>query len=120
MDNDLIVGVIVMALCGFGCGALFFGIGIWADKSEKPFGFWANRPIPEEKVTDVAAYNRANSVMWKAYSTVYWLSGIVSLFGVFGEEFILAGAIILTAAFIPGIFFLVSHYRKIEKRFTCG
>ena len=32
MDGAKIFGVIIMALCGFGCGALFFGMGVWAAK----------------------------------------------------------------------------------------
>ena len=117
MDSDLIVGAVVMMLCSFGCGALFVTIGRLAEKARKPFGFWAGKSVPADKVTDVVGYNHANAVMWKTYSTPYWLSGVVSLFGFWGEGFILCGAIILSAACFPGIFFLISHYRKIENKY---
>ena len=68
MDVGTIFGVIVMALCGFGCGALFFGIGVWAGKAKKPVHFWAGSRIDPRTITNVAAYNRENARMWKKFS----------------------------------------------------
>ena len=117
MNNENVVGAVVMAFCSFGCGVLFFCIGNFASGAKKPFGFWAGSTVPMEKVTDLHAYNHANAVMWKIYSIPYWLSGIFGLLGFWSEGFILASAVVMCAACFPGIFFLISHYRKIEKRY---
>ena len=117
MDSDLIVGAVVMLLSSFGCGALFVTIGRLAEKARKPFGFWAGKSVPADKITDVVGYNHANSAMWKVYSVPYWLSGVVSILGFFGEGFTLAGAVIMIAACFPGIFFLILRYTKIEKQY---
>ena len=117
MDNESLIGAIIMALCCFGCGLTFFVIGYFAEKAKKPVNFWSGTSVPVEKVTDIPAYNHANAVMWKVYSVPYWLAGIFGCLGVIGDVYTMASAIILFLACFPGLFFLVWKYRKIEKRY---
>ena len=117
MDNDQIVGAIVMIVCGFGCGALFSAIGRFAKRSKKPFGFWAGKSVPMDKVTDLCGYNHANALMWETYAMPYWLSGVLGLFGIFCEGFTLASAIVMSAAAFPGVFCLIYYYTRIEKKY---
>ena len=117
MDKAQIAGMVIMAFCCFGCALLFFGIGIWADKSEKPVHFWSGTKIDPEKVTDIPGYNHACSVMWKWYSIPYWMSGIFSCLDFMGRGFMVTAAVLLFAACIPGLFFLVRQYRRIEKTY---
>ena len=117
MDKEAVAGAIIMVLCCFGCGMLFWSIGAWAEKSEKPMGFWSGSKVDPEKVTDIPAYNHANAVMWKTYALSFWLSGVIGCLGFLGEAFTMAAAILMTLACFPGMFFLVFRYRKIEKQY---
>ena len=115
MDN--LAGLIIMSVCCFGCGLLFFGIGVWADKSNKPIHFWAGTKIDPEKVSDISGYNHACALMWKAYSIPYWGCGILSCMDGINRIFSIASAVLLFLACIPGVFGLVWQYTKIEKRY---
>lgn len=115
MDN--LAGMIIMALCCFGCAILFFGIGVWADKSEKPFHFWAGTKIAPEKVMNISAYNRACAVMWKFYSVPYWSCGVLACLSGIDRIYMTVSAVLLFLAGIPGSFVLVWQYTKIEKKY---
>ena len=47
---------------------LFTCIGIYAWMRKKPMWFWAGDTVPEDEITDVCAYNRANGIMWLCFS----------------------------------------------------
>lgn len=87
--------------------ALFTGIGIFAWKRKKPMWFWAGSTVKESEIRDVPAYNRANGVMWLAYSALFWACTFLGLYGM-----ALAG-IVLMAACTVGIVLLVIVYQKI-------
>ena len=112
MDKDLLIGIVTMCFCCFGSGLLFWGLGIWSEKSKKPMGFWAGSEIAASRISDISGYNHANAVMWKWYSLPYWIGGIVGCFGYMTA----AGVIMFLAAF-PGIPILISQYKRIEKQF---
>lgn len=44
--------------------ALFTGIGIYAWNRKKPMWFWSGTVVKEE-LSDAAAYNHANGVIWR-------------------------------------------------------
>ena len=112
MDGETILGAIVLIFCGFGCGALFYGIGAMALKNRKPAGFWANGPeIKEEDVSDIPAYNRENARMWKLYSLWFWVSGL----GYFVNAY--AAVIVLVIGSTAGGALLVAQYLRIEKKY---
>ena len=117
MDKGSTAGAIVMALCCGLCAMTFLGIGIWAEKASKPMSFWSGTTVDPEKVRDIRQYNHACAQMWKGYSVPYWLAFILSWLGFFGEIYIIAAAVLLSVACVPGLFFLIWRYRVIEKKY---
>ena len=118
MGNGSVVGAVIMALCCFGCGLTFSCIASCAKKSKKPFHFWSGSKVDPEKVTDIPAYNRANAAMWRVYAIPYWIAGVFGCLGFLGDIFATVSAVIMFLACIPGVFFLVLRYTKIEKEFV--
>ena len=68
------------------------GLGIYAWKRKKPMWFWSGSTVSESEITDVPRYNRANGIMWIAFSSVLWagtiagcmsmkISGIIMIVG---------------------------------------
>ena len=115
---EKILVAIVMGVCGFGCGGLFYGIGTWALKSRKPFGFWANgKEIKAEDVSDIAAYNRACARMWKLYSIPYWLCGLGGMVTAWHPVFPIPCMIVMILACSVGIWWLVRSYERIWKQY---
>ena len=108
MFGKNIAGVVIMLVCSWGCAVLFYFIGRFADKNQKPIHFWAGTQIDPRHVSDIAAYNHESAVMWK-----------LSCFGLISEVFIIAGAAVLFIACFPGLCFLIQKYRKIEKTYIC-
>lgn len=117
MDKSELIGAIIMAICCFGCGMLFFGIGVRADKSTKPVNFWAGKEVDPTKVSELSGYNHACAVMWKRYSVPYWLAGVFSCMNALGSGYMIAAAILLFVACFPGIILLIRQYRQIEKKY---
>ena len=109
MDNGGINAAVIMACGCFLLGFLFFGIGIWADRSKKPAHFWAGIPVKEERVSDVKAYNRAYGRMWKSYAVPYMIAGILAF-----RSAVAAGILVGLACF-PGVLFLVFRYIRLER-----
>ena len=93
------------------CSALFTGIGIYAWNRKKPMWFWSGTAVKEEEISDVAAYNHANGVMWMLYSLIFWMSAIISHWNDYIALFlIIAGTVI-------GIPFLVVAYKRIYAKY---
>ena len=115
MDNEALVGAIIMCVVCCGCGALFFGIGIWANRLEKPMHFWSGSAIDPKTVSDIPEYNRKNAVMWKWYSLPYWLAGIFGVLGCKHEWCTYVALACLLLAAIPGLGILIACYKRIEK-----
>ena len=67
---DDIIWLIIMAPVS----ALFTGIGIYAWRRKKPMWFWSGSTVEESEISDVAAYNRANGIMWLVFSLIMWVS----------------------------------------------
>ena len=109
------IGAIIWYVTMFGCGALFYGIGIYARRREEPMWFWSGSKVDSSTITDVVEYNRENARMWKVYSLWYWTSGIL---WVWSEH---AALVVLLIGSTVGIGLLVHTYLKIEKKYkkTC-
>ena len=107
------VGQIIMIICCLGCAALFYGIGIWADKSEKPVHFWSGSKVDPATIADVDSYNHDNAVMWKIYSIPYWIAGVLAFF----DQSMIYATVLLVLACFPGMLFLVRQYMRIERRY---
>lgn len=91
---------------------LFTGIGIYAMKRRGPMWFWSGTTVREEEITDVAAYNRANGIMWILFSLPFWISTFMGLWKkAWAGAFMFAGC-------MAGMAFLVICYGKIYKRYS--
>lgn len=93
------------------CAGVFFGIGIYASKLKKPMWFWSDIKIQENQIKDIKSYNKANSRMWKIYSTPYWIAGILSFW-----DMTVSGIIVFISCTL-GIAFLIIYYGRIEKKY---
>ena len=104
-------GMIIWSITIFGCAILFLGLGVYAEKREKPMHFWSGTTVDEKKITDVKAYNKENGRMWKIYSLWYFASGIIYFWNVG------MAIAILVASCTVGMLILVATYNKIEKKY---
>lgn len=73
-EKRMIIGFVIWSIVAL----LFFGIGIWSRKAEKPVGFWSNVKAPE--VNDVKEYNNAVSIIWFVFAVIFELLGFPLLF----------------------------------------
>ena len=105
MDN--IIWLIIMIPVSL----LFTGIGIFAWQRKKPMWFWSWSTVKGSEISDVAAYNRANGIMWLVFSLIMWVSTVL------GAMNMKAGGILLTAGCIIGVPLLPVVYGKIYQKF---
>ena len=85
------------------CSMLLTGIGIWAWRRKEPMWFWSGSTVKAEELSDVKGYNRANGIMWIAYSLVLWACTAIGLWNVKAAGILLVilcpvGAVIMAAA----------------------
>lgn len=104
---DCIIWLIIMIPISL----LFTGIGIYAWRRKKPMWFWSGSTVKESDISDIAAYNRANGIMWLVFSLVMWVSTIL------GAMNVKTGGIILIAGCIIGIPTLPIVYGKIYRKY---
>jgi hypothetical protein len=91
----------------FGCAALFYGIGVYAQRIDKPMHFWSGTKVDPKQITDVERYNHENGVMWKLYSLWYVAAGLAQIWSM------LVGVIILIGSCSIGLVLLILTYNKI-------
>ena len=91
--------------------SLLTGLGIFAIRREKPMWFWSGSTVKEEEISDVPAYNRANGIMWIAYSAIFWAATILGLWRTS------AGGIVLLAGGALGTIALPITYSRIYRRY---
>ena len=104
-------GIIIWCITIFGCAILFYGLGIYAEKREKPMHFWAGTTVDASKISDVKAYNKENARMWKLYSLWYFASGIIY----FWFPGISVALLVLSCTL--GIGILIGMFNKIERKY---
>ena len=102
----------IFAFCVGLCAATFTGIGVFALRRQEPMWFWSGSMVRREELTDVAAYNRANGIMWLTYAAVYWLCIPVGMVNS------TAGGIALVVVSIAGGGLLVVAYQKIYAKYA--
>ena len=105
-------GIIIGCVVCFGCGILFYGIGAYAKRLEKPMWFWSGCEVDSSKITDVKAYNRENAAMWKMYSLWYFAAGFANIFSP------IAFLLILIGSCTVGLALLVRRYNRIFKKYS--
>ena len=113
MDGEQIVGMVIMCVTGFGCAGLFSAIGVWAEKRKDPMNFYSGTSVDPATISDVDAYNRENSKMWKAYAIPYWISGIFQLLSIFWSPLAIFAVILMISSATLGIVWLIRRYTKI-------
>ena len=93
---------------------LFTGLGIYAWRRKKPMWFWSGSTVPEEEISDIPAYNRANGLMWLSFSLVFWLSAVLggAVGGLAGGIALIAGVVVL-GPLLPVIYSKI--YQKYRK-----
>ena len=106
------MGAIIWYVTIFGCALLFYGIGIYAKKIDKPMWFWSGSTVDADKITDIKSYNNECSRMWKIYSLWYWISGFAHLISVE------LAVVILILGCTIGIGILVKTYLHISMNYT--
>ena len=105
-------GKIIWWVVSFGCAILFYAIGAYAQKLEKPMWFWSGTEVKAEQITDIKQYNKENGVMWKLYSLWYAAAGLAEIWNT------IVALIILVLSCTVGIVILVRSYLKIYRKYT--
>ena len=90
---------------------LFTGLGIYAWRRKKPMWFWSGSTVEESEITDVPAYNRANGIMWLAFSALFWVSTVL------GCLQLKTGGILLFAGCMLSVLILPFVYGRICKKY---
>lgn len=117
MDGEQLFGMIIMCVVSFGCGALFYGIGLWAQKRKDPMHFYAGTTVDPKRITDIPAYNEENASMWKRYSLPYFTTGVLEIASAYDAHFSIAAIVLLITAGTIGIFWLLWQYKLICSRY---
>ena len=105
-------GKIIMCVISLICATLFFGIGVYAKKSNKPMGFWSGGPqIDASKITDMKKYNNENAIMWQVYSLFYFGSALSAILSP------IISAILLIVGCTLGVGLLIVAYNRICKKY---
>ena len=120
MNAGKILGAIVMILCGFGCGALFFGIGVWATKRKDPMHFYSGTTVDPKTISNVPAYNRENGKMWKQFSVPFWMCGVLAIGSLWADWCAVGYTILIFVGSIAGGVGLVLRYNKIRKKYAAA
>lgn len=105
-------GEIIMCIISLICAFMFFGIGVYARKTDKPMGFWSGSEINASEITDIPKYNKENAIMWQVYSLFYFGSALAAIFAP------IASAILLTLGCTIGLWPLTVAYNKIYKKYS--
>ena len=91
---------------------LFTGIGIYAWRRKEPMWFWSGSTVKESEISDTAAYNRANGIMWLVFSLMLWISTVL------GALNMKIGGILLIAGCMIGVPILPIIYGAIYRKYN--
>lgn len=105
-------GKIIWWIIMFGCALLFYGIGVYAMKSERPMHFYSGTEIDPSSIRDIKQYNKENGKMWKCYSLWYVASAIAEIWYPW-----IAFAILMLSCSI-GLLILLFKYHKILNKYS--
>ena len=105
------MGNIVWLIIMIPVSLLFTGIGIYAWRRRKPMWFWSGSTVKESEITDAAAYNRANGIMWLVFSLLMWISTIL------GAVSMKTGGLVLIAGCAVGVPLMPIVYGKIYRKY---
>lgn len=80
-------------------------------ETQKPMWFWSGSTVKESEISDIAAYNKANGIMWIGFSVMMWVSTVL---GALNSKI---GGIILITGCIIGVPILPIVYGKIYHKY---
>ena len=106
------MGIIIWLIIMVPVSLLFTGISIYAWRRKTPMWFWSGSAVKKSEITDIVAYNRANGIMWLAFSFVMWICTIL------GAINMKAGGILLIVGCILGVLILPLIYRRTYKKYS--
>ena len=109
-----LAGSIIWYITSFGCGILFYVIGIYAQNLENPMWFWSGSEVKPSEITDIPAYNHENAVMWKLYSLWFFGAGLAHIWSS------VVALIVMVCSFVVGFPLLIATYSKIYKKYKTG
>ena len=104
---EIIIWLVIM----IPTSALFTGLGIFAWRRKKPMWFYSGSTVSEKEIADIPGYNRANGIMWLAFSAVFWISTVL------GCCSMAAGGIVLMVGSIIALPLLPITYSRIYKKY---
>ncbi len=111
---DVVEAIVYLVIVSW-CALIMIVIGIVQLKSRRPVGFWSGiAPPPEEKITDVKAYNRKHGWMWIIYGISMPGSFLVML--PFGSG--LAAVLVNCAVMCGGIIVMILYHLHLEKMYV--
>ena len=93
------------------CSALLTGIGIYAWRRKEPMWFWSGSTVKAEEISDVRAYNKANGILWIAFSRPFWISTAMGFWNM------KAAGITMMIACAAGAPLLIAAYQKIYRKY---
>lgn len=105
------LGKIIGSIVAFGCAILFYSIGVYAQKREKPMWFWSGLEVNDSQIADVERYNKENGAMWKGYSLWFVAAGFA---GIWNEIVFL---IVLILSCTLGLALLIRAYKRIFEKY---
>ena len=106
MDNLIWLSIMIPTSLLFTC------IGIYAWMRKKSMWFWAGDTVPEDEITDVCAYNRANGIMWLCFSLLLWIGTTIGIC-----HSIILGSNIILADSTVGLVLMMITYTFIRKKY---
>ena len=104
-------GAIIGCIVYFGCAILFYGIGIYAQRLQKPMWFFSGTEVDPQTITDVGQYNRENARMWKLYSLWYFAAAVAAIWNT------VVAVVLLVLSCTVGMVILVATYHKIHEKY---
>ena len=117
MEGERIFGVILMTFVNLMCAGIFYGIGVWAQKRKDPMHFYSGTTVDPKTISDVPAYNRENSRLWKQYSIPFWLCAGCAFGSIWVEGLMTVSIVLLVLGCTVGIGWLVLKYNRILKAY---
>ena len=107
----VLAGAIIWYLTSFGCGVLFYAIGIYAQNMDKPMWFLSGSEVKPTQITDIEQYNRENATMWKVYSLWFFGAGLAYIWSE------MVALILMVGSFVIGFPVLIATYNRIYKKY---
>ena len=117
MTGEDIFGLIILTICSLGIGALCFCLGLCAEHSQKPFGFWTFKEVKPDSISDISAYNRENGKMWKQYAVPFFFAAGCAVGGIWFPFLLKASVWLMAAVCTLGIVWLIWQYNRIFRKY---